>query len=75
MHIFWLSTIMSISGLQFGYGLCEITAIWNHDQLSDIYDLEIGSGISLALMVSFMPLGGIFGSIAAIKIIKLVSRK
>ena len=55
--------ILSISGMQLGFGIIEITTIFDHISLLDIYKFSTPNGLGLGAIVGFMPLGAIFGSI------------
>ena len=67
--------ILSLSGMQLGFGLIEITTVFDHLTLYDIYNFGGPKGLALGAMVGFMPLGAIFGSIFGKCIIKCVSLK
>ncbi len=73
--IFNIIAILSISGMQFGYGLCEITTIYNQRHLMLAYDINLPKGLGLGLLVGLMPIGGFIGNILGKCIISRVSIK
>lgn len=49
--------------MQFGYGIIEITTIYNQVQLIRTYNLNyLPYGLAIGLLVGIMPMGAVFGN-------------
>ena len=73
--VFNIIAILSLSGMQLGYGIIEITTVFDQRQLVDIYGFSAPIGLVIGCMVGFMPLGAILGSSFGRHIIGMISLK
>jgi MFS family permease len=68
--------ILSISGMQFGYGIIEITTIYNQTQLLQTYNISsLPFGLGVGLLVGLMPIGAVFGNLIGKCIVSRLSLK
>jgi hypothetical protein len=61
--VFNIIAVLSLSGMQLGYGICEITTVYDQVSLLATYNFNPPIGLGIGSMVAFMPFGAIFGSI------------
>jgi hypothetical protein len=61
--VFNIIAILSLSGMQLGYGIIQITTVYDQVGLMNTYGFGKPIGLAIGSMVAFMPFGAFFGSI------------
>ena len=61
--VFNIIAILSLSGMQLGYGIIQITTVYDQVGLMQVYGFGKPIGLSIGAMVAFMPFGAFFGSV------------
>ena len=57
-----MALVLSISSIEFGYALCEISTI-PISEIKAVYGISLSDGVANGLLVGIMPIGGLLGSI------------
>lgn len=73
--VFNIIAILSLSGMQLGYGIIQITTVYDQVGLLNIYGFGKPIGLAIGSMVAFMPFGAFFGSVFSKIILSKLSIK
>lgn len=69
-----IALVLSISSIEFGYALCEISTV-PIGTLTETFHISLSQGTANGILVGIMPIGGLFGSLLNSVLVRFFSKK